>query len=237
MSRVDGRASASADSVALKRQELYLVVAMTKNYIIGVANQLPWRLSADLKRFRNLTLDHPVVMGRKTFESIGRALPQRRNIVVTRGGWTVPQDIETAASLPAALALCAGQGPIFVIGGGELYREALPVASRIYLTFIELRETNLPLFKPFEGDAYFPEIDPREWAIDRLGRRNVARPKGKPAPIELRTAFFRFVDLVRRRHANWPTGSLSDKGTFDLEKFARTRNSLDKSVPISVANL
>jgi len=127
---------------------------MARNRVIGKDGALPWRLSADLKRFRALTMGHPIIMGRKTFDSIGRALPGRRNIVISRDAQWAFDGVETANSLPAALAMVAGAEQAFVIGGEQIYRAALDQADRIELTLIE---------QDFEGDAWFPEIDPAVW--------------------------------------------------------------------------
>lgn len=134
-----------------------LVVAVAENGIIGQNGQLPWgRMPADLRHFKQLTLGHPVVMGRKTFDSIGKALPGRRNVVVTRQhGWAAP-DCETAASVLGGLerARELGAETICIIGGGEIYREALPAVDVVYLT--EIHHT-------FEGDASFPPLSPTDW--------------------------------------------------------------------------
>ena len=134
-----------------------LVVAVAENGIIGQNGELPWgRLPADLRHFKQLTLGHPVVMGRKTFDSIGKALPGRPNVVVTRQpNWAAP-GCEAAASLLGALER-AGEldaETVCVIGGGEIYREALPAADVVYLTEIH---------HSFEGDASFPALSPSEW--------------------------------------------------------------------------
>ncbi|HMM53427.1 MAG TPA: dihydrofolate reductase [Candidatus Desulfobacillus sp.] len=142
---------------------LSLVAAIAANGVIGSDNAMPWHLSEDLKRFKALTLGHAVVMGRRTFESIGRPLPGRRNIVVTRNAnWRAP-GCETAASLDEALALCGGDaGEVFVIGGAQIYAEALPRAQRLYLTEIH---------RDFPGDTRFPDFDRRDW-------REVSRQRG-----------------------------------------------------------
>ena len=132
------------------------VVAVAENGVIGAQGELPWgRLPADLQHFKRLTLGRPVVMGRRTYDSLGRALPQRPNIVVTRQpGWAAP-GCETAASVPAALARARQLAEeVCVIGGGEIYREALPAADVIYLTEVH---------HAFEGDAFFPPLPPAEW--------------------------------------------------------------------------
>ncbi|MCR4267127.1 dihydrofolate reductase [Nitratireductor sp. ZSWI3] len=134
-----------------------LVVAVAENGVIGRVGGLPWRLSTDLKRFKALTLGKPIVMGRKTWESLGRPLPGRRNIVVTRRADYEAEGAECVSSLAVAMAL-AGAGrsdaDVCVIGGGEIYREALPLADRLHVTHVHA---------DIEGDTYFPPIDPETW--------------------------------------------------------------------------
>ena len=134
-----------------------LVVAVAENGIIGQHGQLPWgRMPADLRHFKQLTLGHPVIMGRKTFDSIGKALPGRPNVVVTRQpGWAAP-GCEAAATVLGALerARELSAETVCVIGGGEIYREALPTVDVVYLT--EIHHT-------FEGDASFPALSPTDW--------------------------------------------------------------------------
>jgi dihydrofolate reductase len=129
-----------------------LIAALSTNRVIGTKNQLPWHISEDLKRFRALTSGHPVVMGRKTFESIGKPLPNRANIVITRNvEWTFP-GVWTATSIVEALEqarIAAGGDQVFVIGGAEIYLQALPFAQKLYLTEIEAQ---------IEGDAVFPPV-------------------------------------------------------------------------------
>lgn len=133
---------------------VFLVAAVAANGIIGAAGKLPWRLPEDLQHFKALTLGHPVVMGRKTWESLGRALPARENIVVTRhAGYDAP-GASVAASLDAALALCAGEAVVFVIGGSELYAAALPLADGLVLTEIH---------RDYDGDTHFPDFDRKAW--------------------------------------------------------------------------
>jgi len=134
-----------------------IIVAMSENRVIGRAGALPWRLPDDLKRFKSLTMGHPMIMGRKTFESIGRPLPGRDTIVITRNpGWSRP-DVRTANSLAEAIALAGdGGGEVFIVGGGEIYREAILDADRIHLTLVHAA---------IEGDAFFPVIDDDEWAV------------------------------------------------------------------------
>ena len=133
---------------------VYLVAAVAANGIIGKDGGMPWRLPEDLKHFKNLTLGHPVIMGRKTWESLGKALPGRENIVVTRQAGYEALGAAVASSLDAALALCAGEPVAFVIGGGELYSAALPQASGLVMTEIH---------KDYAGDACFPDYDRSKW--------------------------------------------------------------------------
>jgi len=136
-----------------------IIVAAAENGVIGRQGQLPWQLPADLKHFKALTLGHPIVMGRRTFESIGRALPGRTNIVLTgQPAWPAPAGVLVAHSLPEALALAAqqpGGDEVCVIGGGEIYRQALPATQVVHLTEVH---TIFP-----EGDAFFPKLSPTEW--------------------------------------------------------------------------
>ncbi len=133
---------------------LAIIAAVAANAVIGVGNRLPWLLSDDLKHFRSLTTGHAVIMGRRTWESIGRPLPSRQNIVVTRQpGYRAP-GAAVAASLEGALALVRFPEPAFCIGGGALYRDALPRAMTLHLT--EIRRS-------FAGDASFPSFDRSAW--------------------------------------------------------------------------
>jgi dihydrofolate reductase len=144
----------------MKDPRIALMVAMAQNRCIGINNTLPWHLPQDLRHFKTTTLNKPVIMRRKTFESIGRPLPQRTNIMVTRNLQRVYEGVQTAATVPAAIQLaleCAvqtGANEIIVIGGEQIYREALPQVSRIYLTRVHAS---------IEGDAYFPEFNEAEW--------------------------------------------------------------------------
>jgi dihydrofolate reductase len=131
-----------------------LIVAMAENGVIGVDNRMPWHLSADLQRFRRITLGKPILMGRRTQQSIGRPLPGRRNIVLTADSGFVAAGCEVVHSLEAALAAAKGADELMVIGGASLYRDFLPHADRIYLTLIH---------EEFEGDTFFPEVDWTEW--------------------------------------------------------------------------
>ena len=140
-----------------------IIAAVASNGIIGVDNRLPWRLPEDLKRFRALTTGHAVVMGRNTWESLPRALPDRQNIVVTRSHDYRAEGAETVSSLPDALAKATRPLPMFCIGGSALYRDALPLADTMYITEI---------VRPFAGDAMFPPWSRGQWReIAREPRR------------------------------------------------------------------
>lgn len=134
-----------------------LIVAMDQNRVIGAAGKLPWHLPADLKRFKALTLGHPIVMGRKTFESIGRPLPGRTNVVVTRQQSYQAVGCTVVHSLEAAFEAVRGHGEVFLIGGGELFEQAMGIADRIYATEIDTAVVG--------GDAYFPAIDFGRWTL------------------------------------------------------------------------
>ena len=131
-----------------------LLVAMAKNRVIGAHNKLPWHLSSDLKRFKALTMGHHIIMGRKTFESIGRVLPGRTSVVISRNPAWHFAGVATVDSLQKALSLAGGDSEAFVIGGEQIFREALPVADRILLTEID---------REFAGDVYFPALSASEW--------------------------------------------------------------------------
>jgi dihydrofolate reductase len=133
---------------------LSLIVARARNGVIGRAGTLPWRLPEDLAFFKRTTMGHPIVMGRRTWESIGRPLPGRRNIVVSRQAGFVAAGAEVVPSLDEALRLCAGAGELFVIGGAQLYGEALPRADRLIVTEIDA---------DFDGDTHWPAPDPAHW--------------------------------------------------------------------------
>jgi dihydrofolate reductase len=137
--------------------KISLIAAMGENRAIGANGKIPWHLPADFKHFKEVTMGHPIIMGRKTFESIGRPLPGRANIVITRDPAYVRDGVIAAASPDAALAAAgsaAGGEEVFVIGGAEIYKLFLPQADRVYLTKVA---------GTFKGDAFFPELDEAEW--------------------------------------------------------------------------
>jgi dihydrofolate reductase len=139
-------------------KQLTLVVAMDAQRGIGVDNQLPWHLPEDLAHFKRVTLDRPIIMGRKTFDSIGRPLPRRRNIVVTRNpgnrDWS-QEGVEVAGSLEEAVRL-AGEQPSSIIGGAQIFTESMAIADRMIVTHID---------GVYRCDTFFPEIDPAAWTV------------------------------------------------------------------------
>lgn len=157
--------------------KLSLVVARADNGVIGRDNALPWRLSADLKHFKALTLGKPVIMGRRTFESIGRPLPGRHNIVLTRGDWTAA-GIVVVPSLDAALAAAGPADEAMIIGGAAVYAAALPLAARVQLTEVHAAPA---------GDIRLPPFDPAAWA--ETAREDHAADGDAPA--------YSFVTLTR----------------------------------------
>lgn len=132
------------------------IVALGENRVIGIDNHLPWHLPADLKRFKTLTMGHPILMGRKTYDSIGRALPNRTNIVITHNRNFFAQDVIIVNSLQDAIDLGKqiDVNEIFIIGGAEIYKQALPYLDRIYLTVVHCQP---------KGNAYFPPLVELEW--------------------------------------------------------------------------
>ena len=131
-----------------------LIAAIGKNKVIGKNNSLPWNLPVDLKRFKELTKGKPVIMGRKTFESIGKPLPERKNIIITRDKTYKAEGCITVNSKEEALKAAKGSEEIMIIGGEQIFKEFMPIANKMYLTFID---------KEFDGDAYFPAYNAKEW--------------------------------------------------------------------------
>jgi dihydrofolate reductase len=156
-----------------------LIAALDKQRAIGFDNQLPWRLPDDLKRFKVLTSDKTILMGRKTAQSLGRSLPNRKNLVLTRSGQVPYEGMLAVDSLEHALLECESD-ELMVIGGGEIYTHCLPVAQKLHLTFVD---TVLPL-----ADAYFPEINTEKWK-ETFNQNH---------PTDERHTFsFRFADFER----------------------------------------
>ena len=158
---------------------LSLIVAVAQHRVIGLNNTLPWHLPEDLKRFRALTTGHHIIMGRKTYESLNRLLPDRTTVIVTRNtGYAVPGAL-IANSLEQAIALAAHDDEAFLIGGAELYQAGLALADRLYVTEIEAE---------FAGDAFLPEFDLQAW--QEVSREELVSAKGLP---------FRYVTYERRQ--------------------------------------
>lgn len=155
-----------------------IIVAIAENGVIGDKNALLWNIKEDMRRFRTTTTGHPVIMGRKTFESIGRALPKRTNVVITRGEGTF-EGCEVAHSLEEAVAMFPQDEEVFIIGGAQIYRQAMPLADRLYLTIVH---------RSYEGDTSFPEIEYSEWR--EFSREEFARG-------EEYDGAFTFIDLAR----------------------------------------
>ena len=160
-----------------------LIAALAKNNVIGAGNKLPWHLPADFAWFKRITTGKPVIMGRKTFESIGRPLPNRLNIVVSRAVQINTDDVVWTSSLNEAIAIAQHhtQAEIMIIGGGQIYAEALPFATRLYLTEIDL---------DIAGDAFFPSFDKTNWTRSILETH--AKTDTKPA--------FNIVQYDLKRH-------------------------------------
>lgn len=143
-----------------------IISAMARNRTIGINNTLPWRLPDDLKYFKALTLGHHIIMGRKTYESIGKPLPGRTTVIVTRGDYPAPDGVKIAHSLQQAIESCGVDEEIFFVGGAELYTQALALADRLYLTEIQA---------DVESDAWFPDFDRSGWIeCSRDGRKDEA---------------------------------------------------------------
>lgn len=161
--------------------EIVLVVAKSENDVIGVDGDLPWKISADLKHFKAVTMGHPIVMGRKTWDSIGRPLPGRRNIVITRRDDLVIEGVDVVKSIDAALDLCRADGAskAMIVGGGQIYADIFDQADVIELTEVHTE---------IEGDTVFPVIDPDQW-------QETARDT---TPAEGDTPAYSFVTLTKR---------------------------------------
>jgi dihydrofolate reductase len=157
---------------------LSLIVAMARNRTIGANNTLPWRCSEDLKHFKALTMGHHMIMGRKTFDSIGKPLPGRTTVVVTRNNELEVEGCLVAHSLKEAILNCTGDDEVFVVGGAELYRQAISLVDTLYITEIQ---------QDVEGDAHFPEFDKSEWKETA----RVASSQETPQPLEYHFVTYR----------------------------------------------
>ncbi|MBR2452076.1 MAG: dihydrofolate reductase [Rikenellaceae bacterium] len=156
-----------------------IIVAVAQGGVIGGGGDLLWHISEDLRHFKQITSGHTVIMGRKTFDSIGRALPNRKNIVITRNAEWSAEGCLRAESLQAALAMCVDEDEAFVIGGGEIYRQAMPLADKLYITYVDVE---------YKGDTYFPEIG-AEW--EEISSEAFKRGEKFEHP-------FRFVNYTRK---------------------------------------
>ena len=160
---------------------LSILVAMASNRTIGINNTLPWRCPEDLKHFKALTMGHHMIMGRKTFESIGKPLPGRTTVVVTRNRELKIEGCIISNSLEDAITACAGDDAVFIVGGADIYTQALNVADTLYITEIQ---------QNVSGDAAFPEFDRAEW---QEVSRKIQRQE-TPQPLE-----YHFVEYRRKK--------------------------------------
>ena len=136
--------------------KIIIIVARSTGGVIGRNNELPWRLPSDLQHFKKHTMDSPIILGRKTWESLGRPLPNRRNIVISRSPTFTAESAETFDSLEKALAVCKNAEKVFIIGGANVYQQAMDLADEMLITEVQTDVT---------GDAYFPEFDEEHWQI------------------------------------------------------------------------
>jgi len=149
--------------------ELIIIAAMAKNRVIGKGGAIPWHIPEELRRFKRLTMGHCLVMGRKTHESIGRPLPGRNTVVISRDPAYRTEGCRTATSLGEAIALCHGAEKIFIAGGGEIYRQALPMADAIYLSILD---------REVAGDVLFPEFEQERFKLLSSERGEGPEPYG-----------------------------------------------------------
>ena len=134
--------------------QISIIVALSENNVIGSENSLPWKLSADLKRLKSITMGHHLIMGRRTWESLGRALPGRTNVVITSQKDFKAEDAEVVHSLDEALKISSGDDEVFIFGGGKIFKEAMPLVKKIYMTRVHAN---------IKGDTYFPTLNMNEW--------------------------------------------------------------------------
>ena len=142
-----------------KNMQICLIVAMAENYVIGKDGKLPWHLKDDLIHFKKITSGKSIIMGRATFDSIGRALPNRKNIVITRNNNVHYPNTSICHSLHQALALCKQESEVFIIGGASIYAQAIDIADKIYLTTVHTH---------IEGDTFFPQFEKTSWVCSSL---------------------------------------------------------------------
>ncbi|WP_345955875.1 dihydrofolate reductase [Mucilaginibacter sp. PAMB04168] len=161
------------------KPKIIITVAISENNAIGKNNQLLWHLPNDLKHFKDITSGHTVIMGRKTFDSVGKPLPKRRNIVITRQDIEIP-GCEVVNSLDAAIALGANEPELHIVGGAEIYKQAIPITDILNLTIVH---------QVFEADTFFPEINMTEW--EEVGREDYQADEKNALP-------YSFITLKRR---------------------------------------
>jgi len=159
-------------------QKISIIVAMSNNNVIGINNTLPWHIPQDLKRFKSLTMGNPIVMGRKTFDSIGRPLPGRKNIVITRNEDSIIEGVEIVNSINSLLALIKDEEHVFVIGGEQIYKIFLDHATHLYVTEVD---------SDVVGDAHFPKLSTSQWK--EVGREKL---------VSKDNLHFSFVDYIRQ---------------------------------------
>jgi len=172
----------------MTQPHLSILVAMATNRTIGINNTLPWRCPEDLKHFKALTMGHHMIMGRKTFDSIGKPLPGRTTVVVSRNRNLKVEGCLVAHSLPEAIAACTGDGEIFIVGGAELYAQALPLVDTLYITEIK---------QDVEGDAHFPEFNRAQW--QEISHET--RSQETPQPLEYRFVTYRRIGQQHEEHS------------------------------------
>lgn len=189
----------------LMKTRIALIAAIGPDGSIGSDNKMPWHMPRDLRFFRRVTSGHTVIMGRKTFEAIGsKPLPKRRNIVVTRNTEYKANKSEVVHSLEAALAAAQGEARVFIIGGGELYRQSMDIADEIYLTHIDDLHPNKKLFPLFESDTFFPEVNESDWIVHRQGRQFTASNKLRSKPGGAASGMTMQFVTYKRRPSNKP---------------------------------
>ena len=160
-------------------KKISIIVAMSQNNIIGLKNKLPWHISADLMNFKKITLGHPVIMGRKTYDSIGKPLKDRNNIVISRNASLVIDGVEVVNSFENAISKTNESSETFIIGGGQIYSIALPIATHMYITKVD---------GIFDGDAFFPDYIQDEW-------KEVAR-EDLISENELKFSFLKYERII-----------------------------------------
>ena len=166
--------------------KISIIVARSTQGVIGRDNELPWRLPADLKHFKRTTLGHPIIMGRNTWESLGRPLPDRRNIVISRTHGFSAEDAETFSSLEGALSACETSDQVFIIGGAQVYEQAIEFADEMIITEVQIDVV---------GDAHFPEFEEEDWRVTNFEEHP---PEPDPKNPGKEFPAFAFVTYTRK---------------------------------------